>query len=202
MSAQPQSVFSEVLEAPPAPARAALPRMTLAQMFNKVANGEEPQQPLANGRALLADAELAADVMKQVGTALAEMTGGTYLRGPAKDLERAEAKAKIKNKTSERAIDLSYNYDYARFCIPLRNNNQIRHAIDIFHSPGTIRLANGLKLHVLDVDNTFIKENPKKPGLRNLDLKIAVPITLKDGTDSYHIVELQFRNKGAEKAYE
>lgn len=88
----------------------------------------------------------------------------------------------------------------------LKDMDVVQKAVDIFSRRGTVNLsapgaANTYPVHILDVDNSFSTPSAKKPGFHNLDIKIAVPISV-DGVESYHIMEVQFRLKSSAKAYE
>ncbi len=174
------------------------PRRSLSEVFQSVASGAPPQQPHADGDLLIAEAFIAQESLKKIGALLRASMQGSFEIGPEKDLARAKAK------TRERG-DLALNCDFSRARMLLRDVEQIKKAIDLFGQAGPVTLGKGSKaieFTIVDVDNTFSRPSPKKPGLCNLDVKIALPITLENGEDSYHICELQFLHKGTKAVYD
>lgn len=173
------------------------PRRSLREVFAAAATGESPRQPHADGDLLIAEAFIAQESLQKIGKLVRSQLNGIFEIGPEKDLARAKAK------TKERG-DLALNCDFSRARVLLRDVEQIKKAIDIFGQAGRATLGKGDKaidLHIVDVDNTFSRPSPKKPGLCNLDVKIALPITLESGEESYHICEIQFLHKGTKAVY-
>lgn len=197
MSSSVRLAFSADSAAGAAPAPA-IKRRSLTEAFNAAAAGAPPRQPHANGELLITEAFIAQESLEKIGKLLRTEMKGQFEIGPAKDLGRAMAKTKEKG-------DLALNCDFSRARVLLKDLNQIKKAIDIFGRPGEATLGKGadaMTLNILDVDNTFSKPSAKKPGLCNLDVKIALPITLDTGEESYHICEVQFLHKGTKAVYE
>jgi hypothetical protein len=172
-------------------------RRSLSEVFAAAAAGAPPRQPHNDGNLLIAEAFIAQETLKKIGRLVNSDLNGIFEIGPEKDLARAKAK------TRERG-DLALNCDFSRARVLLRDVEQIKKAIDLFGQPGPTTLGKGDKgiaLNVVDVDNTFSRPSPKKPGLCNLDVKIALPITLDNGEESYHICEIQFLHKGTKAVY-
>lgn len=173
-------------------------RRSLADVFKSAAEGAPPRQPHAEGDLLIAEAFIAQETLKKIGALIRNAMQGSFEVGPEKDLARAKAK------TRERG-DLSLNCDFSRARVLLRDITQIKKAIDLFGRTGPVTLGKDSKavdFTIVDVDNTFSRPSPKKPGLCNLDVKIALPITLENGEESYHICELQFLHKGTKAVYD
>lgn len=176
----------------------AVPRRSLSRLFNELAAGSPPKQPHADGDLLIAEAFIAQETLDKIGAQIRNQLKGQFEIGPEKDLARAKAK------TRERG-DLALNCDFSRARVLLRDLPQIQKAIDLFGKTGPVTLGNTAKavdFHIVDVDNTFTRPSPKKPGLCNLDVKIAFPITLENGENSYHICEIQFLHKGTRATYD
>lgn len=174
------------------------PRRSMSDLFNAVAVGAPPKQPHADGDLLIAEAFIAQETLKKIGSHIRSQLQGNFEVGPEKDLARAKAK------TKERG-DLALNCDFSRARVLLKDIAQIRKAIDLFGQSGPVSLGKegkSVEFHIVDVDNTFTRPNPKKPGLCNLDVKIAFPITLHNGEESYHVCEVQFLHKGAKSVYD
>lgn len=176
-----------------------LQRASLRTAFNRASAGLKPQQPHADGQTLIAEAYIAQETLKQVGETLSAMLKRSEFEiGPEKDLVRAM------DKVAQKGNDLSQNCDFSR-ARHFTSVEQMKTMIDLFGERGPVSLAHGdkeIKLHVLDVDNTFTTPNPKKPGLCNLDVKLLVPFTLEDGTETYHVCELQFILKDMRKGWD
>lgn len=173
-------------------------RRSLSEVFQNAASGTAPKQPHADGDLLIAEAFIAQETLKKIGILIRAQMQGSFEIGPEKDLARAKAK------TRERG-DLALNCDFSRARVLLRDNAQIKKAIDLFGQAGPVTLGKGSKaieFTIVDVDNTFSRPSAKKPGLCNLDVKIALPITLENGEESYHICELQFLHKGTKATYD
>lgn len=173
-------------------------RRSLSALFNALAAGAPPRQPHAEGDLLIAEAFIAQETLEKIGAQIRNQLKGQFQIGPEKDLARAKAK------TRERG-DLALNCDFSRARVLLRDLPQIRKAIELFGKTGPVTLgdnARAVGFHIVDVDNTFSRPSPKKPGLCNLDVKIAFPITLENGEESYHICEIQFLHKGTRAIYD
>lgn len=173
-------------------------RRSLSEVFQNAAAGIAPKQPHADGDLLIAEAFIAQETLKKIGTLIRASMQGVFEIGPEKDLARAKAK------TRERG-DLALNCDFSRARVLLRDNAQIKKAIDLFGQTGPVTLGKenkAITFTIVDVDNTFSRPSAKKPGLCNLDVKIALPITLENGEKSYHICELQFLHKGTKAVYD
>jgi hypothetical protein len=176
---------------------AAPSRRSLSEAFAAAAAGAPPRQPHNDGDLLIAEAFIAQETLKKIGRLVNSDLHGIFEIGPEKDLARAKAK------TKERG-DLALNCDFSRARVLLRDVEQIKKAIDLFGQTGLTRLGKGdkaIEVNIVDVDNTFSRPSPKKPGLCNLDVKIALPITLDTGEESYHICEVQFLHKGTKATY-
>ena len=174
------------------------PRRSLSSLFNAVAAGRPPKQPHADGDLLIAEAFIAQETLRKIGAQIRDQLQGQFEVGPEKDLARAKAK------TRERG-DLALNCDFSRARVLLKDVPQIRKAIELFGKKGPVTLGKAgraVDFHIVDVDNTFTHPSPKKPGLCNLDVKIAFPITLESGEESYHICEVQFLHKGTRATYD
>lgn len=172
-------------------------RRALSDVFAAAAAGAPPRQPHNNGDLLIAEAFIAQETLKKIGKLVNSELNGIFEIGPEKDLARAKAKTKDRG-------DLALNCDFSRARVLLRDVEQIKKAIDLFGKAGPTQLGKdnkALNLHIVDVDNTFSRPSPKKPGLCNLDVKIVLPITLETGEESYHICEIQFLHKGTKAIY-
>ena len=191
-------------------------RRRLSDVFRDCANGLPPRQPHADGDLLITEAFIAQENLRKIGSYIKAMLGCGFELGPAKDLDRAKEKSRAKltkdtesdstpsDAEARKEDGLERNCDFSRARGLLNGTERIKKAIDLFGQRGPVTLKNGnksLTLHVVDVDNSFSDPNPKKANLRNLDIKLAVPITLQDGSETYHICEIQFIHKGAKKAY-
>ncbi|MBI2233478.1 MAG: hypothetical protein HYU57_00380 [Micavibrio aeruginosavorus] len=190
------------------------PSLTLT--FNDAAaraqEGLSPRQPHSDGHRLLAEAFIAQTFLRKLGTLIGQnFPGSVFNVGPPKDADRAIDKIGAKNKkleeqkgaplTEEERADLSDNCDFSRAMVGLRSLDQIRQAIEVFGSRGFAALEHNdqtMEFLICDTHDTFsYPDDEKKPGYRNLDVKIAVPL----GNDSYHVCELQFIHEGTRAAY-
>lgn len=206
--------FSELAEPHGPQVSGAAPSLTLS--FNDAANrareGLSPRQPHSEGHRLLAEAFIAQTFLRKLGTLIGKnFPESVFNVGPPKDADRAVDKIAAKNKkleeqkgaplSEDERADLSDNCDFSRAMVGLRSLDQIRKAIEIFGNRGFSALENEgqtIEFLICDVHDTFsYPDDEKKPGYRNLDVKIAVPL----GDDSYHVCELQFIHEDTRAAY-
>lgn len=165
----------------------------------------EPRQPHDDVNELLAESHIARAVFdKQILPLLTNILSAQRpVIGPAKKTDRAEAKVAGKLQIDQELID-SYrasgqihyglNCDYTRSMQTVGIMHFIQRASDIFQGRGivTIDKADGSKpinIVILDVENGFIEELGHKPNLMRINLKLAIPIELKDGTQTFHVLE-------------
>lgn len=201
MSAQRRPVlkFSDLAEAPASTPDDNLlrPPSTFKDTVNRAFAGLPPRQADAEREQLIAKGFIAQTFLKKLQPFLEHNFPGIVFHiGPPKDMERAEEKTRLKDK------DLSFNCDFSRAMGGLRDLKQIRHAIECFGQRGFVALENAdgkkIEFFICDTDDTFsYPDDDKKPGLRNLDIKIAVPM----GNRSFHICEFQLIHEGARDAY-
>lgn len=173
-------------------------RRTLRAEWAAAAKGEPPQQATHDAVALFNDAQIIQKDAEALTRKIAGILGGMTEIGPEKDLYRVMAKFNGKDEGK----DVSYNCDFSRSRILLRNKSQIRNAIDMFAAPGVIELRDGTKIRVREVENNFSQINKRKAGLANMDIKITFEFTAADGERSFHHHELQFIPKDARADYE
>ncbi len=187
-------------------------RKTLDELFNDVASGKKAVQPHSNPALLKAEAQIARvqnnDALGLYFASLFNSSKKTAREvGPEKKIERIKQKCRERANTSGSSNDndpltqAGCITDYERQRIWLKNMSSAQKAIELLGKVGTAVLPNGKKIYIVDVDNSFLDPNPKKPGLRELAIKYATPITLADGTETYHICETQFWLEKAAKDY-
>ncbi|HEY0901209.1 MAG TPA: hypothetical protein VGD95_03715, partial [Micavibrio sp.] len=129
--------------------------------------------------------------------AVANLLGGIPEMGPEKDLYRVLHKFSGKD-----GKDPSYNCDFSRSRVLLRNKAQAKEAMNIFSGPGTVQLRDGTILKIREVENNLSKINDKKAGLPNLDVKLTFEFTTAEGETSFHHHELHFIFKKAKADYD
>lgn len=167
-------------------------RRSAKEAFERAALGLKPLQPHNNPTLLLSEAFNGQVFLKKLGRMLVDMFDEDpdekkFEIGPAKDLKRAQKKMSSKRRGIEENTDFARSRKFGTV-------EQIKFMIDKFGQRGTTVLRHKeeeLTVHVVDVDNTFFIPDPKKPGLRNLDVKILVQFNLKNGEETYHIAEFQ-----------
>jgi|GEM_PF-5388527 hypothetical protein len=172
-------------------------RRSLREEYAAAAQGEPPQQATNDPMALFNDSQLVESQAQAATRTLATLLGGTPEMGPEKNWFRVQAKFSGKN-----GKDASYNCDFSRSRILLRNKAQAREAMNIFTGPGTIQLKDGTILKVREVENNLATFNEKKKGLPNLDVKLTFEFTGPDGEPTFHHHELHFIFAKARADYE
>ncbi len=173
-------------------------RRSLREEFAAAAKGEPPQQASHDAAVLMTDAQIIQKDAENLTRKVANILGGVTEIGPEKDLYRVMAKFNGK----DQGKDASYNCDFSRSRILLRNKTQIRNAIDMFAQAGTIELRDGTQIKVREVENNFTEFNKRKAGLANLDVKVTFEFTTAEGEKSFHHQEMQFIHKDAKADYE
>lgn len=173
-------------------------RRSLSEEWSAAAKGEPPQQATHDPAILFADAQIIQKDAESLTRRIAKVLGGMAEMGPEKDLYRVLAKFSGK----EEGKDPSFNCDFSRSRVLLRNKTQIRRAIDMFANPGQIELKDGTRIVVREVENNFTCLNKRKAGLANMDVKITFEFTTAEGEKSFHHHELQFIPAEAKADYE
>lgn len=165
----------------------------------------EPRQPHDDVNELLAESHIARAVFdRQVLPLLTDVLSAQRpVLGPVKNPDRAEAKVAGKLQIDQELIDsyrasgkihFGWNCDYTRSMQTVGMMQFIQRASDIFQGRGIVSIskADGSKpvnIVILDVENGFIEEPGHKPNLMRINLKLAIPIELKDGTQTFHVLE-------------
>lgn len=173
-------------------------RRSLREEWAAAAKGQPPQQASHDANILFTDAQIIQKDAEALTRKLASLLGGVAEVGPEKDLYRVMAKFNGKDE----GRDVSYNCDFSRSRIMLRNKAQIRSAIDMFAAPGTIELRDGTQIKIREVENNFSVLNKRKAALANLDVKITFEFTTAEGDKSFHHHELQIIPRDAKSDYE
>lgn len=173
-------------------------RRSLREEYTAAAQGEPPRQASLDPRELFNDSQIVEPQAQAATRAIATLLGGTPEMGPEKDWFRVKAKFSGKDDGK----DPSYNCDFSRSRILLRNKTQAREAMNIFSGPGTVQLRDGLVLKVREVENNLAEINQRKAGLPNLDVKLTFEFTTPTGETSFHHHELHFIFKDAKADYE
>lgn len=165
-----------------------LNRRTIVDALHDATEGSKPRNPHSDPDKLKAEALIANAVFDEyIRPALRTAIGAPhYIEGPEKDVLRAKTKKG----------DLARNCDWARHANLLNNMSMAKTATDMLSRRGVLRLnspstGHPIDLVIVDADNTFINDDPNKPGLRMIDTKILVPIDLASGEQTYHILELR-----------
>ena len=169
-------------------------RRSLREEYAAAAKGEPPRQATVDPRDLLNDSQLIEPQAETATRFIAHLVGGVPEMGPEKDLYR------VLKKFSDK--DPSYNCDFSRSRILLRNKAQAREVMNIFNGPGIIQLRGGMALNVREVENNFVRINERKTGLPNLDAKLTFEFQTPEGENSFHHHELHFIFKSARADYE
>lgn len=173
-------------------------RRTLREEWAAAAKGLPPQQATNDPADLVADAHIIQADAEKLTRRIAKALGGMAEMGPEKDLYRVLNKLKGK----EDGKDISFNCDFSRSRVLLRNKSQIRNALDMFAESGVVDLKDGTRILVREVENNFSTFNKRKAGIANLDVKITFEFTTATGEKSYHHHELQFIPEQARDDYE
>lgn len=179
--------------------RQTLHRKTTEEALLDAWNGKAPQNPHNDPELLKAEALIANDMFNHyIRPNLRRAIGAPhYVTGPEKNIGRAMIKKNGK------AGD---NCDWARHSNLLNNLGMAALTSDMLSNRGvlTLRTTENLliDLFIVDADNTFIKEDPKKLGLRMINTKFLIPIVIKDGVETYHILELRSYLASSEDAYQ
>lgn len=172
-------------------------RRSLREEFTAAAHGEPPRQAALDPRDLFNDSQLVEPQAIAATRSVATLLGGVPEMGPEKDLYR------VLNKFSGKdGKDPSYNCDFSRSRILLRNKAQAKEAMNIFSGPGNIQLRDGTILKIREVENNLNRVNEKKAGLPNLDVKLTFEYTNNEGETTYHHHELHFIFGKAKADYE
>lgn len=179
MVAQAHAAASNVQSLP-------LRRRSIEDALMAAARGDAPVQPHADTKLLQAEAALAREVfMEVIKPALrAVLHAPQYKVGPDKDVGRVLRK---KGSPDE-------NCDWARFANLVNNMDMAKQSTDMLSRRGLLTL-NGVagqtvNVYIVDADNTFTTPSEKKPGLRNLDTKMLIGLTLPNGEQTYHVLEM------------
>ncbi len=162
-------------------------RRSLREEFAAAAAGEPPRQASYDPRTLFNDSQIVEPQAFAATRAVATLLGGIPEMGPEKDLYRVLTKFSGKD-----GKDPSYNCDFSRSRVLLRNKAQAREAMNIFSGPGTVQLRDGTILRIREVENNLSRINEKKAGLPNLDVKLTFEYTTAEGEKSFHHHELHF----------
>lgn len=163
-----------------------LRRRSIEDALIAAARGEPPVQPHADTKLLQAEAALAREVFTQVikPALRATLHAPQYKAGPEKDVGRVLRK---KGSPDE-------NCDWARFANLVNNMDMVKQSSDMLSRRGLLTLhgtgGQTVNIYIVDADNTFTTPSKKKPGLRNLDTKILVGLTLANGEQTYHVLEM------------
>lgn len=172
-------------------------RRSLREEFAAAAAGEPPRQASLDPRELFNESLLIEPQAAAVTRTIANLLGGVPEMGPEKNLYR------VLNKFSGKdGKDPSYNCDFSRSRILLRNKAQAKEAMNIFNKPGTVQLRDGTILKIREVENNLSQINEKKAGLPNLDVKLTFEYTTAQGEKTYHHHELHFIFAKAKADYE
>lgn len=172
-------------------------RRSLREEYEAAAAGEPPRQATLDPRELFNDSQIVENQAQAVTRAIASLVGGIPEMGPEKDWFRVKAKFSGKD-----GKDPSYNCDFSRSRILLRNKAQAREAMNIFSGAGTVQLRDGTVLKVREVENNLAETNRRKAGLPNLDVKLTFEFATSTGEQSFHHHELHFIFKDAKADYE
>lgn len=162
-------------------------RRSLREEFAAAAAGAPPRQASLDPRELFNDSQIVEPQAVLATRAVATLLGGIPEMGPEKDLYRVLHKFSGKD-----GKDPSYNCDFSRSRVLLRNKAQAKEAMNIFSGPGTVQLRDGTVLRIREVENNLSKINHKKAGLPNLDVKLTFEYTTAEGEKSFHHHELHF----------
>lgn len=173
-------------------------RRSLSEEWAAAAQGAPPQQAAHDPAVLFADAQIIQKDADNLTRRLAKVLGGIAEMGPEKNLYRVLAKFSGKDDGK----DPSFNCDFSRSRILLRNKSQIRNAIDMFASTGMLELKDGTRFMVREVEQNFTTLNKRKAGLANMDVKITFEFTTAEGERSFHHHELQFMPAEAKADYQ
>lgn len=175
-----------------------LPRKTIEEALHNAAMGKPPQNPHNDPEILKAEACLANDVFNAYMRPALRMAIGAphYIEGPEKKIERA----------AKKKAAFGDNCDWARHSNLLKDMNSARIASDILSERGVLTLKDPaglpINIYIVDTDNTFIEPSKKKPGLRMMNTKFLIPIPLKDGESTYHVLELRSYLAKSAESYE
>ena len=175
-----------------------LPRKTIEEALYDAWMGNPPQNPHNDPELLKAEALIANSIFDQyVRPTLRTAIGAPhYIEGPAKDVSRAKIK---KGRLGD-------NCDWARHSNLLNNMRMVALTSDMLSNRGVLTLKTTenlpINLYIVDTDNTFISEDPKKLGLRMINTKFLIPITLRGGEESYHILELRSYLAASDATYQ
>ena len=168
--------------------REELPRRTIEQALRDAAAGLSPRNPHNDPEILKAEALIANDIFNAHLRPTLRIAIGAphYIEGPEKAISRAAKK---------KGGVYGDNCDWARHSNLLKDMGMIEKASDLLSQRGVLTLRGPgnlpLEFYLVDVDNTYIENVAKKPGLRMMNTKILVPIPLKDDKYTYHILELR-----------
>ncbi len=174
-----------------------LPRKSIEEALHDAWLGKPPQNPHNDPELLKAEALIANSIFDQYVRPTLRIAIGAphYIEGPVKDVSRAITK---KGRPGD-------NCDWARHSNLLNNMRMVALTSDMLSKRGVLTLKTTenlpINLYIVDTDNTFIAEDPKKLGLRMINTKFLIPIRIKDGEESYHILELRSYLATSEATY-
>lgn len=181
-------------------------RLSILEVLKHLQKPEtEPRQPHDSFDGLVTEAHIAEKVFDtQILPALtAILSARRAQHGPEKKYERVKDKvakkvgieqARLDEYKASGRIHFGQNCDYTRSMQTVGTMTFIQRATDMFQERGIVTINKGdgskpLNIVVLDVENGFVEEVGHKPNLMRINLKLAVPISLKDGTETFHVLE-------------
>lgn len=176
-------------------------KRTLDDAIQAAANGDVPRQPHGNPYDLQAEALLATETVRLKYKPIFKglLRTPEFECRPPKDIGRVHVK--------KGAPDL--NCDWGGNFFYMKNMNQAREISDMFQGPGELTVRGpdnrDVKIHILEVDNTFVTPNPKKPHIHEVSAKLAVPLQIKtaegETEQTYHVYEMRFMLRASRDAY-
>ncbi len=181
-------------------------RLSLLEVLKKLTSlNVEPRQPHDCLNELVTESHIARTIFdRQILPLLTDfLSARRPVLGPEKNPGRVEDKVASKLKIAPAQLDsykasgeihFGMNCDFSRSMQPVGTMNFIQRASDAFQGRGMLTLSRNdgsspIQIYILDVENGFIKEVSHKPNLMRINLKLAVPIILKNGTETFHVLE-------------
>ncbi|MBL8640944.1 MAG: hypothetical protein JNL76_02390 [Alphaproteobacteria bacterium] len=190
-------------------------RLTLEEVLISLQEGKtEPRQPHDFIDGLGSESQIAKAVFRStILPVLKDILASHIIKdGPKKNPERVADKVAgkldldidhIQEYKASGDIHYGLNCDYIRDSQLVGGMNFIRRASDLFQGPGVLRLSkNGgqpVDIFILDVENGFVEEVAHKPKLKRINLKLAIPISLADGTRTFHVLEHKIYLKASQQ---
>lgn len=189
--------------------------LTLEEILISLQEGKtQPRQPHDFIDDLGSESQIAKAVFRSTILPILKdiLASGRIINGPEKNLDRAADKIASKLDLDIEHIqeykasgDIHYglNCDYIRDSQLVGGMHFIRRASDLFQGPGVLRIskdgAQPVDIFILDVENGFVEEVAHKPKLKRINLKLAVPISLADGTQTFHVLEHKIYLKASQQ---